>query len=252
MTSTVGPTQRRARRDPAPTRPEETPTEETPCVLEEWRARLMVGPTELSSGELIECVDRAIATITSLQRETRGLRTALRLERPSTRPRDDHGRPSLRRRHRVRGPGEDVEGHQRSAQGRSPGAGLPGCARSPGHSRWAGVNTANAVVATTVSETPPGASSRKSPPGKRRPSTRLETDSAAVRLDREAGGRPMFRVSGLYSQSRTLGRGHPSRSHLGPDDAAGAGSTHRGDAASTRATYSRIWETAPYAPRPSA
>lgn len=77
MTTTVGPTQRHARRDPAPTRPEETPTEETLCVLQEWRARLMVGPTELSSGELIECVDRAIATITSLQRETRGLRTAL-------------------------------------------------------------------------------------------------------------------------------------------------------------------------------
>ena len=46
-------------------------------MLEEWRARLMVGPTEISSDELFECVDRAIATITSLQRETHGLRTAL-------------------------------------------------------------------------------------------------------------------------------------------------------------------------------
>ena len=77
MTSTIGPPQRQDGRSPAPTLPEGTPAEQTVCLLAEWRERLVVGPTERSNAEAIEFVDRAIATITLLQKETHGLRTAL-------------------------------------------------------------------------------------------------------------------------------------------------------------------------------
>ena len=77
MTSTIGPSQRHDGRPAPPTLPEGTPAEETVCLLEEWRERLVVAPTEPSNAEAIEFVDRAIATITSLQKETQGLRTAL-------------------------------------------------------------------------------------------------------------------------------------------------------------------------------
>ena len=77
MTSTIDPSRPHDGHATAPPRPEQAPTEETLRLLQEWRARLVAGPTQPATAEALDCVDRAIATLTSLQAETQGLRTAL-------------------------------------------------------------------------------------------------------------------------------------------------------------------------------
>lgn len=75
MTSTVDPLRPVDADQPVPTPLEDVPTT-TLQLLEQWRARLASGQSGPTAGDIAR-VDRAIATIRSLQDETEGLRKAL-------------------------------------------------------------------------------------------------------------------------------------------------------------------------------
>ena len=77
MPSTMDPAQRRNGGAPPRTFPEGAPTLETLCLLEACQARLVSAEPGRSDEEELVCFERAIATITSLQEEARGLRRAL-------------------------------------------------------------------------------------------------------------------------------------------------------------------------------